>query len=93
MKIEWVKVNKQYETGHTGYIGRVKIFWLHWSMFKGDKGEQYNLTCKLPGVKPKFDVHTEDEGMKLAETIWEHWTDMLIDDRTSDEHSDKMGKK
>ncbi|MDD5010428.1 MAG: hypothetical protein PHC68_18760 [Syntrophorhabdaceae bacterium] len=69
-RINW----KRTEHGWRGFLGKIHIFTIYWSMMPG---EQWKLGVDLPGFKNKPDkTGTEDEIKEEAEHMLQKWLEL-----------------
>ena len=68
--IEWRADKREYANGDFGYIGRIRLFWVGYSVIdRADKDKPYLLNHELSSMKNNQRFATREEGYNFAETL------------------------
>lgn len=73
-RIIWKKYEEnRFSSGEDGFIGKVKIFCIYWSL-SGTSNTPYRLQCNLPGIKMHIGFYGSiEKGEEYAEKVLSHW--------------------
>lgn len=77
MEIVWKNIKGQYGSHEAGFVGKWEIFQISWrsgSQSEIRKAESdYNLTCRLPGIKDHLGAFDFDGAKAKAAKVFEYW--------------------
>jgi len=76
--IEWRDDKRAFANGDYGWVGRIKIFWLGYSVInREDKDKPYLLNHELPCMKNGQRFETREAGYEFAEALLKKFYDHL----------------
>jgi hypothetical protein len=78
--IEWTPNKGQFASGESGKRNGVELFSTHYDACrsKGSDVPPWQLTCKLPSIKPILgNFKTKEEANKKAEEVFNYWLTKL----------------